>query len=245
LTAAGQQFLGDARRVLAEAKVAESNVRKAAAGLVGRLNIGFMLSTAHELLGEAVRKFKTSYPNVEINLLDLTNSEQVKALEDDRIDIAFTRSQITKGELETEILVEEPMVMMIPTNDALSKKKRLAWRDLQAKPIVTIHPDLALGFYDNFFAKCSDAKISVVTGQYANDIHTEMWLVAIGMGFAPTSLTTSRIRRPNVSYCLLPTNLPKVQTAMSWRKVRASPAVANFVALIRPLALKASEAKPR
>jgi DNA-binding transcriptional LysR family regulator len=70
-----------------------------------------------------------------------------------------------------------------------------------------------------------------------------MWLVSIGMGFAPTSLTTSRIRRPNVSYCPLPTNLPNVQTGMSWRKARVTLAVANFIAVIRPLAVKASKAK--
>lgn len=243
LTAAGQQFLVDARRVLAEAKLAETNVKKAAAGLVGRLNIGFMLSTAHELLGEAVRKFMTTYPNVEVNLLDLTNSEQIKALEEDRIDIAITRSKITKPDLETEILVEEPMVMMVPSDDTLSKKKRLTWKDLHGKPVVTIHPDLALGFYDNFFARCLEAKISVVTGQYANDLHTEMWFVSIGMGLAPTSLTTSRIRRPNVSFCLLPSNLPKVQTAMSWKKARVTPAVANFMAVIQPLAVKSQQTK--
>ena len=238
LTAAGQQLLLDARRVLAESKLAENNVRKAAAGLVGRLNIGFMLSTANEFLGEAVRKFMTSYPSVEINLLNLTNSEQIKALEDDRIDIAFTRSKITKPDFETHILVEEPMVMMVPSDDLLSQKKRLAWKDLDGKVIVTIHPDLALGFYDNFFAKCLEAKISFVRGQYANDLHTEMWLVSIGMGWAPTSLTTCRIKRPNVSYCVLPSNLPRVQTAMSWKKTRVSPSVANFIEVIRPLAMK-------
>jgi DNA-binding transcriptional LysR family regulator len=244
LTPAGQQFHLDARRVLAESKLAVTNVRKAAAGLVGRLNIGFMLSTANEFLGEAVRQFMISYPSVEISLLDLTNSEQIKALEEDRIDIAFTRSKITKSDLETHILVEEPMVMMVPSDDLLSQKKRLAWKDLDGKVIVTIHPDLALGFYDNFFAKCLEAKISVVTGQYANDLHTEMWLVSIGMGWAPTSLTTSRIKRPNVSYCVLPANLPKVQTAMSWKKASVSPSVANFIEVIQPLAMRRLVGKP-
>ena len=238
LTAAGDRFLIDARRVLAEAQLAETNARKAADGIVGRLTLGFMLSTAHELLGSAVRKFHHRYPEVELNLLDLTNSGQVKALEENQIDIAFTRTKISKPELETEILLEEPMIMMVPTTDPLSKKKRLTWKDLEEKPIVTLHPNQALGFYDNFFAKCHEAKISVATVRYANDIHTEMWLVSIGLGLAPTSLTTSRIRRPNVSYCQLPTNLPKVQTAMSWKRNRLLPAAAHFTALIRQLAGK-------
>jgi len=240
LTAAGNHFLVDAQRVLAEARHAETNARKAAAGIVGHLNIGFMLATAHDLLGGAVRKFKQSYPEVELNLLDLTNSEQIKALEEGRIDIAFTRSRISKAELETEILFEEPMVMMVPSRDPLAKKQRLAWRDLSGKSIVTLHPSQALGFYDNFFIKCLEAKVPVITGQYANDIHTEMWLVSIGMGLAPTSLTTSHIRRPNVTYCQLPSNLPKVQTVMSWRKAPLFPAVANFIGIIRQLAPRAN-----
>ena len=187
LTAAGERFLLDARRILADAQQAGTTAKKVAAGIEGRLRLGFMLSTAHKLLGSAVQKFKQRYPRVEIGLVDLTNSEQIQALVEDRIDIAFTRSQIARPELETKILFEEPMVMMVPSNDPLAKKKRLAWKDLEAKSIVTLHPDHALGFYDNFFLKCNEAKISVVTGQYANDIHTEMWLVSIGMGLAPTS----------------------------------------------------------
>ena len=236
LTAAGKSFLADARRILAEAKQAETSARKVAAGIIGRLRLGFMLSTAHKLLGSAVQKFKQRYPGVEIALLDLTNSEQIQGLAEDRLDIAFTRSRISSPDLVTEILFEEPMMMMVPSNDPLARKKRLAWKDLKGKAIVTLHPDQALGFYDNFFLKCKDAKISVVTGQYASDIHTEMWLVSIGMGLAPTSFTTTQIRRPNVSFCQLPSNLPKVQTVMSWKKNGASPVKSNFIAIIRQLA---------
>ena len=236
LTAAGERFLVDARRILAEAQQAEATAKKVAAGIVGRLRLGFMLSTAHKLLGSAVQKFKQRYPQVEIGLVDLTNSEQIQALVEDRIDIAFTRSRIARPELETKILFEEPMVMMVPSNDLLAKKKRLTWKDLEGKSIVTLHPDQALGYYDNFFMKCREAKISVVTGQYANDIHTEMWLVSIGMGLAPTSFTTTQIRRPNVSFCQLPSNLPKVQTVMSWRKVGLSAVKTNFIEIIRQLA---------
>ncbi|HUB68508.1 MAG TPA: LysR substrate-binding domain-containing protein [Candidatus Methylacidiphilales bacterium] len=236
LTAAGERFLIDARRILAEAHHAETTAKKVAAGIVGQLRLGFMLSTAHKLLGDAVQKFKQRYPAVEISLLDLTNSEQIQALNEDRLDIAFTRSRIIKPNLETEILVEEPMVIMVPSRDALAKKKRLAWKDLAGKTVVSLHPDQALGYYDNFFLKCKEAKISVVTGQYANDIHTEMWLVSIGMGLAPTSFTTTQIRRPNVSFCRLPSNLPKVQTVMSWKKSGLSPVKSNFIAIIRQLA---------
>jgi DNA-binding transcriptional LysR family regulator len=173
---------------------------------------------------------------VEINFFDLTNSAQIEALIENRIDIAFTRSRIKKPELNTEILVEEPMIIMVPSSDLLAKKKRLAWKDLHGKSIVTLHPDQALGYYDNFFAKCREAKISIITGQYANDPHTEMWLVSVGMGFAPTSYTTAHIRRPNVSFCQLPSNLPKAQTIMSWKKTRLSPVKTNFIAIIRQLA---------
>lgn len=238
LTVAGGRFLVDAQRILAEAQQAEADVKKAARGIIGRLNIGFMLSTAHNLLGNAVKRFKHDFPEVELNLLDLTNSAQIKALEEGRLDIAFTRSKISKPDLQTEILTEESMMLMVPSTDSLAKKERLAWKDLEGKSIITLHPDHALGFYDNFFARCQVAKVSVTTGQYANDLHTEMWLVSIGMGVAPASLTNSQVRRPNVSFCQLPSDLPKVQTAMSWRKIKHSPATVNFIDIIRQLAAK-------
>ena len=236
MTPAGKSFLIDARRILSEARQAEITAKKVASGVVGRLMLGFMLSTAHKLLGNTVQKFKQRYPQVEISLLDLNNSAQIQALVEDRLDVAFTRALVTRPELENEVLLEEPMVMMVPSSDPLAKKKRLSWKDLEGKSIVTLHPDQALGYYDNFFLKCNEAKISVVTGQYANDIHTEMWLVSIGMGFAPTSFTTTQIRRPNVSFCQMPSNLPKVQTVMSWRKTDLSSVKTNFFAIIHEVA---------
>lgn len=122
LTAAGSLFLIDAVRIVTEAHQAEIDVKKAARGILGRLNIGFMLSTANDLLGTAVKKFKADYPSVELNLLDLTNSAQIRALQEGRLDIAFTRSRISQPELETETLSEESMMLMVPSNDPLAKK---------------------------------------------------------------------------------------------------------------------------
>jgi DNA-binding transcriptional LysR family regulator len=243
LTAAGTRFLEDALRVLDEAHRAESNAKKAARGILGRLNLGYMLSTAHELVANAVRTYKGLYPAVEINFLNLTNSEQIAALNERRIDIAFTRSRIDGQDLKTEVLLEEPMVMMVPETDPLAAKKRLDWTDLEGKTIVTLHPNQALGFYDPFFAKCAEKGVSVVTAQYANDIHTEMWMVSMGMGLSPTSLTTSYVKRPNLAYCHLPPELPTVQTVMTWRQAALFPPVLNFIEIMRKATKRKSSSR--
>lgn len=143
LTVAGSRFLVDAQRILAEAQQAQADVKKAARGIIGRLNIGFMLSTAHNLLGSAVKKFKNDFPEVELNLLDLTNSAQIKALEEGRLDIAFTRSKISKPDLQTEILTEESMMLMVPSTDPLAKKsasRGKIWRENRSSPSIQITP---------------------------------------------------------------------------------------------------------
>ncbi len=233
LTPAGTRFLVDARRVLEQAKLAEANVKRAVAGLVGKLSVGFMVATAHDFLSDSLRQFRSHYPDVQIELYDLTNSEQLQALEHDRIDIAFTRTRLSRPNLASEIVSEEPMILMVPTSDPLAKKARVDWSDLNGKSIITLHPTQSMGYYDSFFEGCRKAGIAVTNTHHANEIMTEMWLVSIGLGYAPTSVTTSLVRRPDVSYCQLPEDLPKSSTSMSWRTDHVTPILTNFLELIR------------
>jgi DNA-binding transcriptional LysR family regulator len=94
---------------------------------------------------------------------------------------------------------------------------------------VQVHPTLQHGYYDKFIEQCSRAGARLVLGQYANDVHSKMWLISAGFGIAPTTKTMAEVKRPGLVFRDLPPGLPLVQTLLVWKRSNTSPALRNFL----------------
>src|SRR5437763_1396116 len=68
LTAAGEAFLIEVRKVLTAARAAPRVARQAAAGQIGSLRLGFSGPTSYEVMLLIVRKFRERYPQVRFDI---------------------------------------------------------------------------------------------------------------------------------------------------------------------------------
>lgn len=235
LTAVGRQFLVNARKVLAEAAEAEASAKKMAAGTVGRITIGYISPAATEVFAAILRTFKDTYPQVELHLYDMPSPAQVPALLEGRLDLGIMRSSIKSPQLASAIFDEQPMTMTVPLNHPLAKKKQLKWKDLQGQTMVTLDPVQARGYYDDFFARCHQAGVSVVQGQYGTDIHSVLWLVSAGFGLAPGTFSERQLQTMNMAFCALPADAPRIEALFAWNKNNTSPVLANLLEIMRRL----------
>src|SRR6185295_10197508 len=80
LTNAGRVFLGEARALVAQAEQAADNAQRASRGELGQLLVGCALWTDFLSGASIIRLFARRYPDVEIELRDLTAAEQIAAL---------------------------------------------------------------------------------------------------------------------------------------------------------------------
>ena len=80
LTAAGQAYLAEVRVVLDRVASAAETARAVAAGLRGRLDIGFTGSMVYRDMPRIVRAFGSQAPGIDVNLRELSSAEQVDAL---------------------------------------------------------------------------------------------------------------------------------------------------------------------
>ena len=72
---------------------------------------------------------------------------------------------------------------------SLLKMRRIAWSDFHDETMVMIHPTLQHGYYDKFMELCAKAGATPVLGQYADDVHSKMWLISAGFGLlCPVSI---------------------------------------------------------
>jgi len=235
LTEAGRTLLADARPLLAGAQTAELHARGAQKGETGTIHIGYVLTAANARLASVIKSFRQGYPNVMPDLAQLPTGAQIAGLKDRRLDVGFMRPPVKAPELETEVIAEEKMVLAVSSGDPLARKKRLTWRDLDGKTVLSVHPSVSNYYYESFFAICRRHKVRTSLGPYSQDIHSNLWLVSTGYGVTPTTESAREFSSSNLVFCDLPADGPRIQTLLAWRKDNGSPILANFLRTVRSL----------
>ncbi len=124
LTEAGLAFLHQARQILVQSEQAIEVAQRASRGEVGRLAIGFVGSATYSLLPTAVRSFRHQFPDVRLMLHEMTTSEQIEALHDDRIQVGFIRPPISDDKLSVETVLQESFVAVLPEAHPLATQTR-------------------------------------------------------------------------------------------------------------------------
>jgi len=239
LTHAGRVFLDEARAVLAAAAQAEERVKKAEHGLVGTLRVGVIAPAANAWLAGILRGFHQRFPGVQLSLFNLTSPEQLQRLHIGELDAGLLRPPVGFPELVHKVVEESWQILAAPVGHRLAQKRLLEWADFDGEGLVMLHPSFQHGYYDAFLAACSKAGAHPRAAQYANDIHTKLWLISAGFGVAPTTATFAQVKRPGLMFRALPPGLPWVQTVLVWRRQDHSPALANLVASFKPVESRA------
>jgi DNA-binding transcriptional LysR family regulator len=115
LTAAGEVFLPEARRVLQALEQAEAVGRAASEGLVGRVRVGYVASAAYSgVLADAVAHVVDG-TEVEVAVEEMSTPDQVEALLAGRIDVGLLRERpdLPDGLARTVVRREE-LLLAVP-----------------------------------------------------------------------------------------------------------------------------------
>ncbi|MBD2020890.1 LysR family transcriptional regulator [Leptolyngbya sp. FACHB-36] len=230
LTEAGQAFLVEARQVLQHLDQAVQTGRQASRGEVGQLAIGFVSSTAYNILPPILQSFRRQVPDVTLELRELTTREQLQALLEGKLDIGFVRPPVEEPELATAVIFREPLMVALPEFHALQKRAKVPVRSLSNEPFILFPRAIAPGLYDPIISLCLQAGFSPRVVQEAIQMQTIVSLVAAEMGVAIVPLSLRNLQRQGVIYKPLQESTPMVEIVMIWRKT-PTPIVQRFLAV--------------
>ena len=241
LTAAGAAFLERAREILDAVEDAARQARRVQRGEVGRLAVGFVGSAMYSFVPELLREFRSHAPDITLRLNELGTSEQLRQLEDGRLDIGFVRVPRTRPDLTFETLVEEPVVAALPDAHRLATHPLLRLTDLEGEPLVLLTragaPGLREALADAIDKLGGEERIV----QEAAEMQTVVGLVAAGVGVSLVPESVRALARAGVTYRPLNGYAPKVRLAMAWRAADGSPVLAAFLEMARAAAPAAGE----
>ncbi|THF86890.1 LysR family transcriptional regulator [Deinococcus sp. KSM4-11] len=231
LTPAGQEFLIGARETLALAAQTVERARRAARGEVGRLTIGFVSGLAFGGLPEIVRRFRELYPNVSVDLRELTAQEQEAALRGGQIDVGLMLLPVRDPSLDSRALWRQPLVAALPAEHALARRRRLKISDLQGESFVFFPRQIRATYFDQVMRWCAGAGFTPHVVQEAIEVPTLLSLVAAGIGvFLPIEFF-SRLSLPGVVYRPID-DAPIVEIVAVWsRSEGRSPVVRAFLSV--------------
>ena len=235
LTEAGESFLRDAEKLLADLQAGRDRALRCAAGELGELRLGVLpnyLSSA--VMTKVLRAFRASFPEVKVSVDPMLSAEQAAAIRNRQIDggiMAWRRDEAPH--LRGVVLLSDRFVLAMPASQGVrrTKPKRLA--DLADLPFVWFDTGRSPAHHRFLMRQCERAGFTPCVTQVGSDIPTVLGLVSAGMGcaFVPESLST--VCPPTVRLVPLHEVADRFDVEFAFDEKVATPVVARFVQVLQ------------
>jgi len=234
LTEAGEQFLEDARAILAAATRAAERAHHLGQGQSGNVSIGFTSSSVfHPALARALRAYRDRYPQVQVQLREGNTGSLLEWLRSGEVDVAFLRQPFTLGEdFRADRVVDEPMLVALPTNHAMARARGLTLAALRDEDFVLYPRPIGSGLYDTILAACQQAGFTPRIAQEAPQMASVISLVAAGFGISLVPASMRHVHTEGVRFLPLRGPAPRALLDLAYRRHSPSQAARNAVTVM-------------
>ena len=184
LTSAGAVLLQHCRQLLNGAEAAETAVRQAAGGQLGRLRIGAVASAFFDPLPSVLASFRQQHPRVEVEMHELDTHVAVQSLREHAIDVALARQLATPQGMRRRTLSSETFVLALPGDWAPGSKEPVDLTSVAELPWIWLPRHLSPDYHDQVVACCRANGFSPPATHTAHSIASQLAMVACGIGVA-------------------------------------------------------------
>jgi len=235
LTEAGQAFLDEARLTLTQAELAVQAAKLASRSKQTTLKIGFSICTFNRILPEMIQAFRQDFPDVEVNLQEMTTVAQVKALQASEIDVGFLHLPIHADDLQTEVVILDQFVAVLPENHPLAKLPQLSLRSLAEEPFVLFSRQAKPDFYDQLIKTCQQVGFTPRIVQEATPPEVAISFVAAGVGVSLVTAIHQEKQNSGVVFRTISDAIAPLEIAIAWQQNNKSSVVRSFVDLAKKI----------
>ncbi|HEX5380795.1 DNA-binding transcriptional regulator HcaR [Acinetobacter tibetensis] len=232
LTEEGAVFLEQARLTLAQADKAVAMARQVAQAKQQMLRIGFVPVAEMKIFPYVLPNLRVQNPDLKIELLSMNNTEQMRLLKKGELDITFTRHNFHSDEIESQFVLREPLIFLLPKDHPLAKYERIPIKALNGIDFIIPAVEQSQTLHQTIleFAKANNIEFNIV--QKADNILFNINSIGMGLGctilpgyVAPLTMNNTVIRPLEVE-------LPYLDLYVSYRKNNTSLAVNKFLELL-------------
>ncbi|MFE9440971.1 LysR family transcriptional regulator [Streptomyces sp. NPDC006602] len=233
LTPAGRELLPAARRALTDLANGLAAARAVGSGRAGHLRIGFAASLALTVLPGLLRTFRERFPDVRLDIQEMTTAPQIAALHDKTIDIGLLREPPDdETGLGFATVLTEPFVAVLPSAHVLANQRTIRVGQLADSPFVLLPRAVGPQLYDQITNLCTAAGFTPRVAQHAVEWQTVCALVETGLGVSLAPASIRRIRLKGVAFRGIDPSTARTRVAVAWRETDPNPLVTNLLAAV-------------
>jgi DNA-binding transcriptional LysR family regulator len=200
LTPAGLTLVQEARRLLAQTEQSMRAVQRSALGDTGRVRIGFVAAVLFMGVEQVFRRIDRELSGIDSVWEEMGSSEQMEALQQDRIDLGFGQISHGLGDMACHRVASVPLVVAVPQSHPLAARRRIPLARLTDDPFIAIPRQSAPSFHDLTVAACVEAGFSPNIRHYAKHLVSIVSLVAMGRGVSLVPRSFARAALPGVVF---------------------------------------------
>lgn len=138
LTAAGQEFVPTAERLLADLEISVQNMRALGARRRGQLVIACLMSVGYGLLPDLIATYRRRHREVELQIREGVNSAIHEDVRSGLADFGVGDLIDVHESIEAEPLHQERFHVALPRDHRLAKRRRLRMEDLKGETLITM-----------------------------------------------------------------------------------------------------------
>jgi DNA-binding transcriptional LysR family regulator len=229
LTRAGEVFLGEARRIVAQMDGAARLARQIDKGAVGQLIVGVTSPALYIAFPEIVAHFRAALPNVSIVTRDMMTAEQEEALRAGEIQVGIVHPPLVDDSLVSEEVARTVFDVVLCEHNPLAAKPELSLQDLAHQRFIIFPRLIAPRLYDGIMSLCNEAGFSPEVVVEAFPAQSIVALAACDFGVGFIASRVQHFNRPLVTYRKLSGPAPILTIGAAYRRDEVSPLVQAFV----------------
>jgi LysR family hca operon transcriptional activator len=195
--------------------------------------VGFQTGQEVEWLPRATTVLRDELLNIEIRVSSDHSTMLADDLQRGKLDIAFLRRE-QKPDLEYKLVVEEPIVVVLPSDHPLAEREAIDPHDLVGETFIGVSgvPRVLRAVINDYLTRCG---IAIVPHLEIDNFAMAISLVASTRGVALLPVSAENFLKWSVISRPLEGEAPTIDLVIGYHKANTSPILRTFLSRIDDL----------
>jgi DNA-binding transcriptional LysR family regulator len=235
LTEAGRALFSRAKEALALAHDGFEAAKAVAAGLRGRLTVGYMFALGYAVLPRLVPELRRTLPEVELQFVEMSALTYEALISEFKVTVGLCMPPLLRDGIVSAPVGSQPLVLAMPTRAAMARQAAVPIARLQGLKLIGL-PSLKTenaGDASPVMALLRRNQVTMQIVQRVETVHSALALVLAGEGFAIVPLCATVGSPPGLVFRPLEGADAGLDVAVCWRRDLDNPLIKPFVAAVR------------
>jgi DNA-binding transcriptional LysR family regulator len=235
ITPAGKIFLSAAQEILLKTKQASAAALHAGTGEAGTIRLGFIPTASFHILPMLLAKIRSTLPLVNVELKEGPEALQIPGIQSGALDLSLGHLGDGNEQIETMLLVREPMMVALPKGHKAARKRSVALKDFESELLIIPSKDLFPSLHQLIVTIFQQNHMPLNRYQMVEHFHTTVALTMAHAGvaflpywakdFVPEGLV---LRPPGFS-------IAPLDTFALWSRGNVDPLVHRVLSLLKEI----------